>query len=680
MNSWRKFVVITIAALACCSYVFGHDGGYRNAAKHYERAFERYVALSSDDRSLLLNFDIASTPPTQEIRDAMRRAQPILNDFHRASLQPYSDFHLDYNQGFNLVIPHVVHMRNIVRLAKADVQLRLADGDSAGAADRLAAMGRNLQHYNDDRLLISSLVNSAVYALVDDTIQHGLDAAAFDPAEALKILQPLEQLNATGDPFGYRDSIATEQDWIVMAMTDAFENDRMSETLDLIWVPDDDHADPTRDAWNALKQDEFELHVAAYDQFMDGVVEVFAMDDPDLAAEKMTEFSDAFVDSEYNLFATVIISYNHILRSKHHSERLLQDRISDLRDLVEGEVDAHAIANAAVWYLRGITLLSDLDEDATKLLREDHLWDTPLPDELVQMLRDTAQPIIHEFRMGSEIRRCDFSIARSLEYPLIPRYTPGMRDAFHLLHADAIRLMHADELEDAAERLAICYRMIGHLGRDAQLISGLVSHTAFEHTHLLVEATIEAEQFTTQQIRTVGAAFDRIGRADPFGYAAAVRMTRQDIGKTAENLARRIDADPKERRYQILQQIITHGPPDQLLTLLALHDAYLRHREQELFEAGHLPAELKTTVVEHDALMDVVSIDDLSTLRNEAQLAIASMVNTPPSDADAHMFDGLTTFTDINARMQQARAVLRIGAAMFHLTTAASDTEESDPS
>lgn len=672
MNRWQRFVVMALAVLACCSDAFGHDGGYRNAAKHYQRAFERFEGLSYDDRSLLLNVDLASTPPTQAIRDAMRRAQPILNDFHRASLQPYSDFHLDYSQGFDLVIPHLANMRDVVRLAKTDIQLRLADGDSAGAADRLAAMGRNLQHYNDDRLLISSLVGGAVYALVDDTIQLGLDAAAFDPAEALKILQPLEQLNATADPFGYLESIATEQDLIVMAMTDAFKNDSMSETLDSLWGPD--HVDdPFRERWETLPEHEFELHVEAYDQFLDDVAEVFAMDDPELAAERMAELSDTFVNSEHNLFASVIISYNHVLRSKHNSEGLLRDRINDLRAIVAGEVDAHAIANAAVWYLRGLDMLNDLDEDAITLLREDHLWDTPLPDDLANVLRDEAQPIINEFRTGSEIRQCDFSIARSHEHPFIPRYTPGMRDAFRLLHADAIDAMHRNDAEALADRLAISYRIIAHLGGDAQLPSCLVSHTAFEHTHLLVEAALEAEHLSLAHMEELNAAFDRISRADPFGYAAAIRMTRRDLSNAAERLARDFEVDLEAPHFDELSQNLRNGDPDRLLTLLALNDAYLQHREDDLFKAGYFPADLKMPTVKIEPLADVVELDEVNALRERAREVVAAVISGTSTDAERHYLTEPTNVTDITTRMQRARSVLRIGAAMFHVTVTPDD-------
>jgi hypothetical protein len=93
--------------------------------------------------------------------------------------------------------------------------------------------------------------------------------------------------------------------------------------------------------------------------------------------------------------------------------------------------------------------------------------------------------IIAIVRDGSLKKRCDFLRAapQSDELRWIPTYVPGMHDLMRLVHIDAARAAAEGDLAALADRLAVLYRVCGHLGADPSLISALVAHQHFITTH-----------------------------------------------------------------------------------------------------------------------------------------------------------------------------------------------------
>lgn len=648
-----------IALLAVCGPCFGQSSDHSNAAMHYHRAFDRFSTLTQREWEVLMDYDGPSVPPTPELRNALRKVQPILNDFHRGTLQQYSDFGLDFNQGFDLLMPHLGPMRQIALLSRTDIAVRLHDGDTTGATNRIAAMARSISHFSDDRTMISTLVGQGVYSLTDSVVQMGFDHAAFNAGDAMRMLHPLEALAAQDDPFGYIETLFTEQHWIMVAVSDSFEKGELAQLLDSISEPDVPFDD---ERWQNLSEEEFSLNVAAFDDFMNDAVEIFAMDDHESAVEAMKQLEENYLQSEHNLFSMLTSAYSKILETRKRGEDMLRTRLDTLRELAEGEIEPEHLANAAVWYLRGIELLRNADENAVTELRAfDAMLDSVPSDELRELLTKLGQDVIDEFRAGSEIRRCDFSIARQRsEFPFIPTYAPGMRDVLRLLHADAVRLIQDGRIDDAADRFITCYRVIGHFSQDDQLLSSLVSHVGFEHTHILVDAAIEEDLFDSDIRRALFTAFDRIGRADPFGYGGAIRRTREHGVDHVWRLARWDEANAE--RYDRLAEIIQTIDADRLLTLLALEEAVQEERRRRPLAEGRWPVDYIDAPIQHEALADVISLKSLEQLREETD-ALAVTVLDGEFDGDFSI--QLTPITKIAQRREQARSVLRYGSALL---------------
>ena len=80
------------------------------------------------------------------MREALARAASVIAFAQRGASQPYSDYALAYEEGFELVLPHLARMRGISKVMQADAYVRMHDGDMAGAADRIASLYLSLIH------------------------------------------------------------------------------------------------------------------------------------------------------------------------------------------------------------------------------------------------------------------------------------------------------------------------------------------------------------------------------------------------------------------------------------------------------------------------------------------------------------------------------------------------------
>ena len=124
----------------------------KNAATWYRKAIEAYSILPRDVRDLIQdwNWSDPNAPVTDELRLAIAKIQPILRLVYRGAKQQHSDFDLAYEEGYELLLPHLAAMRGITKLAMTDINIRLRDGDSANAAAELASIYRMSGHLNSD--------------------------------------------------------------------------------------------------------------------------------------------------------------------------------------------------------------------------------------------------------------------------------------------------------------------------------------------------------------------------------------------------------------------------------------------------------------------------------------------------------------------------------------------------
>ena len=149
----QAFILMTMAN-GFDPYVPGHQGGKINPT------FARLQDLAAQpDR----------TPAElAEARDLLAQGEvkAVLALLAEAATRPRCDFHLNYNDGPGMLMPHLQHVRGAARVLVLQARVQAAGGDPAAA---LATLGTALalgEHLKTEPVLISQLVRLAVDALV----------------------------------------------------------------------------------------------------------------------------------------------------------------------------------------------------------------------------------------------------------------------------------------------------------------------------------------------------------------------------------------------------------------------------------------------------------------------------------------------------------------------------------
>ena len=532
-----RLTTLSLLVLAFAGPAFSQSAS-RNAATWYRKAIEQYEALSPAQRDLIQNYEPAEGPPSPELRTALSQVQSIIQNYQRGANQEHSDFGLDKTQGVELLLPHLNPMRGIAKLTRTDVLVRLHDGDSAGAADRLASLYKVGGHGGADGTIISSLVGQAVFQLADNIAQTGIDSAAFNAADSAKLLGAMKQLG-TDDPFNYVEGVAGEQEYFVDWIADNFAGeDGPARFTEMMGQFDDDER---LQHIAALDLEQFQESLDQHDAMLNRAIEIFSMSDPEKAKAEMNKLSEEIEHGEHGPFAMSFgPSLEKVLENKLKGERQIAARIELFSKLAAGEANPEEVANAAIWYLRAIELLEKTDAPALESLRiaasDPNLAMTP---ELAANLLE-IQPTIDVFREASQKRRCDFSFARAgnAHSLIVPSYAPGMHDGMRFVRLDAQRLLAAGDGPGALDRLGLCWRIAGHLGDEppshhphisgpATLTCSLIAQREFNAALSLMEQALKQGQLSEDAKPVLRESLSRIGRKDPFGYITAMSESRK---------------------------------------------------------------------------------------------------------------------------------------------------------
>jgi hypothetical protein len=574
----RCFGIALCVLLSAGTHAIAQTHDPHNAATWYQRAIDQYMQLPQSQRDLLSNqWDPAAGPPPPELRAALSNVQGILQNLQRGSMQEYSDFNLDYSQGFELMMPQLNQLRQLTRVARNDVLVKLVDGDSSGASDRLASLYRMSSHNGDDRIIISSLVGQAVFKAADDYVQLGLDRGVFSQTDAVKLLGAAKTLGAD-DPFAYVEAIAGEQEVFVTYMDKFTGPEERARLVGMIYGNTADGGQADREALLAADEQQFHAMIDEYDGVMNRVVEIFSMKDPEAAKTAMKGLESEMEQDKHGALAHMLLpAFGKVFERREQSRTMLADRIAVLEKLAAGEVKPEEIANAAIWYLRGIELLERIDPAQLAAIRA-LAGNTAgeISEELSATLSGHAcQEVIDIFRDGSLKKRCDFAFVAGFGSaggtpPLAPEYDPGMHDALRLLRADAVRLLRAGDTSSAADRLATTFRVVGHLGGDPHLASALIAHCDFNAALSIIETAFQSQLFTSDEKLRLLESVERISRKDPFGYIGAVMRTRDSLAARFDRIVVRDEA--QREQFKLQSERIKAFSGDQLLYVLTIFD------------------------------------------------------------------------------------------------------------
>ncbi len=643
--------LVCLLILLPAAGAWGQSDDPDNAATWYAKAIQAFESLPPQVLDTIYAYDWSNPHAvvTDELRLALAQAQPILRMTRKGSRRAYSDFALDYGQGFELTLPHLGRLRNITQLMRTDAIVRLYDGDTSAAAEEVATLYRLAGHIGEDRVVISSLVGNALFRAAEGITQIGFDRGAFTSADSAKLLHAIKTLGSN-DPFDFVGAIETEKDFVVEWLRDKYVDPADRLRMFDQFVSESDEL--TMIAGLAMvDQTEFEGALDQVERLMDRVVEVFSMSDPVEAQFELQQIRKEIRRGDHGLLAMILVpAYSKIYERMIQAEEQITERIARLEAIISGAATPAELANAAVWYLRAIQMLNTIEPTRRQQFRT-VVADPgqPIGEERAETLSQ-AEAIVETLRAGSQKSRCDFSIARRRGPSAIPSYLPGIREAVRLLLADAVRLLQQRETAAAADRLVIGYRMSAHLAGDKVITASLVSHVMFTALDALAGWALAQDAFSDTQRSALLGAVETMSRKDPFGYIAGITSAREQVHKWIVSSAPRIPGEDTPRARELVRGL----DGDQLLYMLIVRASPAD---------GGKPAQSNS----RDSLRgldDVISLENLTLALTQAQDLRRAI--------ESGAFDGLSDravpeIANVRQRLASARADLR--RSVFSLKT-----------
>ncbi|MCH7847921.1 MAG: hypothetical protein IIB53_06105 [Planctomycetes bacterium] len=553
-----------------CAAANAQTDDSRNAATWYRRAYERFAStnVSHDEWEAIWDYqENPSAEPSATVRQVLARFGPSFSALRRGSRQSFSDFALDYEAGWDMRSPHLSPIREVAMMMWTDVRVRLYDGNSAAAADEIAALYRLGSHLPTDQTIGSSLVANSIFQGVDAIAQTGFDRGTFDPADAAKMLKALDGL-APKDPFDLLGAIRKENEITMKWLREQYAdpNDRL-HMIDDISTASMGPGDPALIGGMMLMgEGQFELALEQLEHVMDRTIEIFSLDDPEEIRFELQQLTQELKSGEHGTLTPLVLpAHPGLYERTAQAEQMLAERIAVLHAIATGVVTPQQWENAAVYYLRAIELLAKVEKDRKDELRSiTARIDQPMSEQAAQALV-ASESIIATILEGSTKRRCEFAKDSYFPVAAIPDYLPGLREISSLMCADAVRLIQADKLDAAVGRLASMFRMAQHLSSDQIITTCLLSHAIFNEAASLVSAIMTRDGFTEPQIAQLVTAALTISRKDPFGYITAFASARKQHEESFRSFAK-LDVEQTEQ----LRKLITGWDGDQLLYMLVI--------------------------------------------------------------------------------------------------------------
>jgi hypothetical protein len=645
MQTWMPLVVVAML------FANPPADDRNNASTWYQKANDIAGLLSEDEWQMLADYrGNPSGPPSNDVRQILSRMGRAMSLAERGASKNYADYDLDYAKGYALELPHLSNSRRMAWLMQTDALVRLHDGDTRGATERIATIYRMGEHSGHDDIVISSLVGQVIWNVGDTTLQKMIDGGQLNAGDAALVLSAANDY-AENDPYRYVEAMMMEQELSLLTIEGLIAGEEGIAGLQGLMGMNDELPPGLLE----MTPDELQQDLDQYSELMNSVVACYATEDEEQGRAQMEELERALMAGEHGTIAMITTpALVNLYDRKLEGERKLQERIELLAGLAAGEIDALDEANAAVWYLRAIETLHARDAEELALLRND----TPETSRLDSLLDETTD-IVAILEQASVMKRCDFSIARDkIRGPILaPPYAVGLRDLCRLVEAETSRRARARDETALRDRLRLTWSMLGHFQHDPMYTSAITTHQAFKRA---VEATLAASEAnllddaTRAELRSLTS---RLGRADPFSYVTSMVTAREAL---SDHFGSTIPSDTEERSklYQRLRGTVGTLESDVLLYVAAAMDT-LQHASQPDYDA------YKASFEPLDGVYDLAALARARADSPRVAQALSSYEIEPMQNWT------IVDFASITERSRRARQDLRRGLQSLEKASAA---------
>ncbi len=506
-----------------------------NAASLYRKAIEKYHESSRriTEPHWMAVYEFEADPsrgPSTVVRQALRQLQPVMSLTLNASRRPMSHFDVDY--AADDAGEQFGSLRGLIRLLGYEYLLCIEDADVRGAIECIQAMYRMADHVSQERVIMASLIGSAMIAFADSRLDVALDHAIVGPAEATLLLRQLDRMRGD-DPMRYLAALAHERQLLSERMQKRYSGEDGVERFKAEYRGGSGDDPAALAAIDGMTAEKLQTMLAAFSLAAGKIAAAFADEDRERGEAEIAAIKSEIDGGEFAALAPYFLTLegSRLRETMVRTRQQIDDRRDLLTKIAKGEIDPMSLANAAVWYVKAVRQVPDIDPDKRRAIDAYALkHDGPADAALTTILeRHDVQQVIATLKQASEIDRCDWDFAIA-GWPYAFRWFHA--DALwcgRLLVADAARLFHAQRYDEAAERMAIGYRMCADIAIDGTVGGSLTAHRLFNDIDSLAAAAVDSRMLNEAQIAKLHEGMSALSRADPFHYQPAIAQMRSNL-------------------------------------------------------------------------------------------------------------------------------------------------------
>ena len=546
-----KRSVILIIALACITMrANAQQPAPANAADVYRQAIEWWVKNTQGDARIFSDDEVGalSDPvtgaPTDVQRSAHEKAKPYIDLMRTAGRTEQFDLKLDYNKGFDLLLPHLAPMRNATRLLRLDAQMRMLDGDSSGAIENLQAVTGIGRHARTDDIVISSLVSASIMSVDDALIGEALARGVLDPSKAGVLAKELEPFR-TSDPLHIGAAIRNESTMLTASVEQALDRPNGMAEMFATLAPNGSDAQATL---AGQSPDEVRAQVANYNSLMQRCAEAATNPDRDAARKAVADIQAAVARGDEGPLAQVFMpAVEQVMESSWRITDKLAARLLSLEEIRDGKRTPASFANAAYAYLWLAALVDDMPEEAQRDIEAARVAHKALDPNAIELARRHIGPmrerLQRDFRIAARCGLCDFSVRWTDRPTYVPAYLAALRGAARVALADSMvgasprgsdGRVRGSDIAPAkpAETIAWILTLSRHLASDPAIGHSLVASTLLADTSVALDDAMRARALSDTEVATLRDALNQFDAIDPIAMRHAAAKERALIERS----------------------------------------------------------------------------------------------------------------------------------------------------
>ena len=174
------------------------------------------------------------------------------------------DWGMDYSKGFELLMPHLGHMRKVCKIILLDAQIKAGAGDIEKAMEQSLVCFRIARHIKRDTTIISSLVGISIEQLACENIVTILSKHAVSEELLKHVRDTLKEL--TRDYGTMKECLRMEAEIAVNYM----RTKNIPELLEVLGVKDDEKT-------AELDEEMLSKSIEYYRKYMDNMLKTFKL-------------------------------------------------------------------------------------------------------------------------------------------------------------------------------------------------------------------------------------------------------------------------------------------------------------------------------------------------------------------------------------------------------------------